>query len=110
MAVPGLTAGRNVHYVMIPFDPALPEQDEYDAHRAALVNQVIDRERGVVGLSVFLNTLDCTLGRGWYLERWQYAHLNGYMDDPHDTGVYMVTATYSPDKEPGTWHFIEPTP
>ena len=110
MAVPGLTAGRNVHYVMIPMEAFSSGNEELDAHRAALVNQVFDRERGVVGLSVFLTTRDCASGRNGLIERWQYAHLNGYMDDPKDTGVYMVTATYSPDKEPGTWHFIEPTP
>ncbi len=71
----GLTVGRMVHYVAYGTPGG---EYEAGAHRAAVVAEVKDAERGVCVLTVF-----------------------------NPTGIHWNTAPYSAEPKPGTWHWIE---
>jgi hypothetical protein len=51
---------------------------EAGAHRAAVVAEVFDKEAGIVKLAIF-----------------------------NPTGIHWNESTYSEEKTPGTWHWIE---
>lgn len=78
----GLTEGRIVHYVL-PHGPSRGE------HRPAIVVKVWSKDMGTVNLQVFTD---------------------GSNDgENYAAGVLWQTSiVYSEDKEPDTWHWIEP--
>ena len=84
--IEGLTEGRIVHYVL---DKGLGDRGEEGEHRPAIIVKVWDHGMGTSNLQVFTDGLN-----------------DGH---PHDQGtVWKTSIQYSEEKEPGTWHFIEP--
>lgn len=71
----GLTVGRMVHYVAYGTPGG---EYQAGAHRAAIVAEVKDSERGLCTLLVI-----------------------------NPTGVHFNPAPYSEEAKPGTWHWIE---
>lgn len=80
-AIPGLTEGRMVHYV-------LPDGIRKGEHRPAVIVKVWDYGHGTSNLQVFTD---------------------GRNDGDNDlNGVEWKTSImYSEEPKPGTWHFIE---
>lgn len=87
--IPGLSIASNVHYVLSE-DPENPLPIE-DRHRAAIITNVIDPERGLVELAVFLQRIDAVT-TAW------------------PGPVMQVVPYYSEDPMPDTWHFLEYVP
>ncbi len=81
-ALPGLTPGRMVHYV-------LESGPKVGTHRPAIVVDVLD-PAGSCELHVFVSRGDFPTGE-------------------HPGLGYAAVAAYSEKHEPGTWHWIEPT-
>lgn len=71
----GLTVGRMVHYVAYGTPGG---EYQAGAHRAAIVAEVKDKDKGICVLMVI-----------------------------NPTGVHWNTAPYSEEIKPGTWHWIE---
>jgi hypothetical protein len=76
--IPGLTAGRMVHWV-------LPYRD---AHRPAIITNVLDATDGTVNLVVFYD-----------------GEIDGR--SPHNCSEWIFNVEYSEFNVVGTWHFIE---
>ena len=70
----GLIEGRMVHFVL----------PDVDVHRAAIVVNVQDKQKGLCDLFVF-----------------------SMPQDEHGGFFMNLGARYSGTKEPGTWHWIE---
>lgn len=75
--IPGLTAGRMVHYVL-----------SQDKHRPAIITAVEDNIDGTVDLVVFMDGSN-----------------DGFASD--NCAQWSVGVEYSEFAIPGTWHFIE---
>lgn len=85
----GLTEGRIVHFVM-------PD----GKHRPAIIVQVWNPE-GTVNLQVFTDGLND--------ERTVSGEESTAFNDSVKTGILWRTSiVYSEDKEPDTWHWVEP--
>lgn len=83
----GLTEGRNVHFVLAPGE-----------HRPAIIVKVWSHYSGSCNMQVFLDGAN---------DRYH----NALLPDDFDFEKGMVWKTsvlYSENKEPGTWHWIEP--
>jgi hypothetical protein len=76
--IPGLTPGRMVHWIVL----------NRDAHRPAIITNVVDAVEGIVNLVVF-----------W----------DGQNDgrSGNDCAQWVENAQYSEFHAVGTWHFIE---
>lgn len=78
-AMPGLTEGRTVHYV-------LDQGPDEGGHRAAVITRIWDHGTGYCNLTVFVD------GR----------------NDGYDPGPAWITfVPYSEEPKPRTWHWIE---
>jgi len=80
----GLTPGRIVHTVLENAD-----------HRAATINEVVNADTGVVGLTTFLAVGDVENG-----------YVSSVLDKPAPL-LLIPESEHSDAHEPYTWHWIE---
>lgn len=85
--IAGLTEGRMVHYVLPDWHA---KKQSVGEHRPAVVVKVWDKVTGCANLQAFMD------GDG------------GDYNDGTPNVKWVTSALFSEDKEPGTWHWIEP--
>lgn len=91
-AIPGFTSGRIVHYVPHEDEPGgiLLEDDSQPRHIPAIITRAFDAISGNCNLTLMLDVTDTD-------------------DDDVKVAFHPIqNATYSPDMQRGTWHYIEP--
>jgi hypothetical protein len=100
----GLTVGRLVHYVLTETDA----KEINEAHQAANETPTADRIPGIqyhVGNLVTAGEhCGATLVKVWNKEN-GYVNLKVQLDGQDD--YWATSKSYSDQKEPGTWHWIE---